>query len=370
MLNVPAYITKKTERVLLVGVHSPTNHTQNIASYNAEFIKLAKTNDIEPVAIIFIKLRTIDPGYFITKGKLEDLKKECLKYEVEKVIFSDPLSPQQERNLNDYLECTVIDRTRLILEIFEKAAHSAEGKTQVEIAMFQHQKTRLAGKGIFLEQQFGVKGTRGGPGETVKEKEKRIIDDYVAKLKIQLKALQKVRETQRKQRLKNGIPLICLVGYTNSGKSTILNQLTQSNVLAEDKLFATLDTTVRELIINGKKEALLADTVGFIQQLPPQLIAAFKSTLLELNYANLLLHIIDASDNNWEEQVATVQQILQELKVTAPVLYVFNKIDKVPNSSLEAYAAYHPHTMISALSKNSITPLIQTIKEWLTKETL
>ncbi len=369
MLNTPAFVPHKEERVLLIGIQSPRNKTKNIASYFQEFETLARSNKIKPLGYITIKLRSIDPGYFVTQGKLEELKKACDEYQPEKVVFSEPLSPQQERNLGDYLDCTIIDRTRLILEIFEKNAHSAEGKTQVAIAMFQHQKTRLAGKGIFLEQQFGVKGTRGGPGETAKEKERRIIDDYVSKLKDQLKKLEKTRDTQRKQRLAARLPLICLVGYTNAGKSTLLNQLTQSSVLSEDRLFATLDTTVREWVIDGKKQALLADTVGFIQQLPPQLIAAFKSTLAELQYAHLLLHVVDTSDINWPEHIEVVNTILAELRVTAPMLYVFNKIDKASTKDKTIYNQYTPQVFTNAQSKTGVKPLIAWVHEWISMNT-
>lgn len=367
MLNTPSFIPVVKKRTLLVGLHSPLNKTTHIDSYYAEFLKLARTNDIEPIAFITIKLRSIDSAYFITKGKLEDLKAVCEKEQIEEVIFSDPLSPQQERNLTDYLDCKVIDRTRLILDIFEKSAHSAEGKAQVAIALFQHKKTRLAGKGLFLEQQVGVRGTRGGPGETAKEKEKRIIDDHVAKLKAQLRQLEKTRETQRKQRVNAQIPLVCLVGYTNAGKSTLLNQLTQSSVLAEDKLFATLDTTVRELVVDGKKQALVADTVGFIQQLPPHLIAAFKSTLAELKYAQLLLHVVDCSDKNWQDHIKIVRSILTDLQVVAPVLYVFNKIDLVENKQEIEHSmmSYQPYVVIHANTKHGVKTLVDALREWL-----
>lgn len=364
MLNTEYYIPHVAKRTLLVGVQAPYNRTDHIETYYKEFLKLAETNGITPTATHFLKLRTLDSGYFFSKGKLEEIKAECLKHDIEEVYISEPLTPQQERNLEDMLNCRIIDRTLLILEIFEKSAHSAEGKKQVAIAMFQHKKTRLAGKGIEMEQQMGIKGTRGGPGETAKEKARRILDDYIRKLKAEFLELQKNRDTQRKKRLSSKIPLVCLVGYTNAGKSTILNTLTKSSVLAEDKLFATLDTTVRELYIDGKKRGLVADTVGFIQMLPHRLIEAFKSTLSELEYADLLLHVVDISDPSWKEQIVVVHEILKDLDLEKNTLYVFNKADLVKNLDPANYAAYQPHVIVSGNTKDGVTPLINYLRDW------
>jgi GTP-binding protein HflX len=354
------------QTALLVAVDAPYNKTKNIEGYFEEFLNLVKTNGSRYVSLHHIKLRTIDPSYFITKGKLEELKKICDDLPIDFVIFSDPLSPKQERNLEDYLGVDVIDRTNLILQIFEKAALSNEGKAQVAIAMLQHQKTRLAGKGVYLSQQAGVIGLRGGPGETLKERERRFIEDEVLKLKRQLESIQKSRDVQRKRRLSNKVPHICLIGYTNAGKSTILNTLTKSDVLAEDKLFATLDTTTRELYINSVKKGVISDTVGFIQQLPPKLIEAFKSTLDELQYANLLLQIIDATDINWEDHIKVVNDILKELKVEKDMLYVFNKCDLVED--LEAFERtifrYEPNVLVSGTSKEGLAELIEYLDQW------
>jgi GTP-binding protein HflX len=292
MTHKPYQASDYRPKVLLVGIHALYNKTTYIKSYFEEFINLVKSNGITYDEITYIKLRSIDAGTFITEGHLDDIKKICDEKNIDEVILSEPISPQQERNLHDYLHCRIFDRTQLILEIFEKSAHSAEGKAQINIAMLEYLKSRLAGKGIHLSQQSGVMGLRGGFGETAKEKERRHIDDHILKLKRQLEQLGKTRETQRKQRLKSKLPLFCLIGYTNTGKSTILNALTKSNVLAEDKLFATLDTTTRELFINSKKKGLISDTVGFIQLLPHHLIEAFKSTLSELKYADLLLQVV------------------------------------------------------------------------------
>ena len=365
MVRKKEYLTHVYPKTLIIGVEAPYNRTINLESYFQEFINLVKTNGTPYEEAIFIKLRDIDPGYFLTKGKLQEVKELVEKHSIKEIIISEPLSVQQERNLNDFLHCKIHDRTRLILEIFEKAAHTAEGKIQVAIAMLHFDKSRLAGQGIFLSQQAGVIGSRG-PGETLKERETRHIENAVLKLRKQLETLEKSRATQRKRRLNNRIPLICLVGYTNAGKSTILNALTKSNVLAEDKLFATLDTTTRELYLNGQKKGLISDTVGFIQQLPHQLISAFKSTLSELQYADLLLQIIDVSDPNWENHIRVVNAILHELEVDKPMLYVFNKADKVADidSFQHSLIAYNPRVIISAHSKTGLQPLIEYLSTW------
>jgi GTP-binding protein HflX len=356
-------------RILLVGIQAPYNKNPNVQSYYDEFVNLVKSNGVQYDETFFLRLRTIDPGTFITSGQLESIKKTCDEKKITEVIISEPLTPQQERNLGDYLHVKVFDRTQLILEIFEKAAHSAEGKAQVEIAMLEHKKSRLAGKGIHLSQQTGALGLIGGFGETAKEKERRHLETLMLRLKRQLEQLAKTRETQRKQRLKSNLPLICLIGYTNTGKSTILNALTKANVLAEDKLFATLDTTTRELFIGGTKRALISDTVGFIQLLPHKLIDAFKSTLAELQYAHLLIQVIDLSDPNWKLHMQVVHHILQDLKVNSPMLYAFNKADKVqmtPQLEQEVNR-FEPHILISATQPNGLESLISYLDTWTTE---
>lgn len=368
MAHFPLLPTVKTLKTLIIGVHAPYNRVSNIESYFAEFRNLVKTNRTHYDLELYVKLRAVDPGYFFTKGKLEELVAYCKEHEIEEVIISDPLTAQQERNLDDLLRCRVFDRTYLILEIFEKNAHSAEGKAQVGIAMLQYQKSRMAGKGIYMSQQAGHVGVRGGFGETAKEKESRHIDNTIFKLKKQLERMHTARETQRKQRLANRVPHACLIGYTNAGKSTILNTLTKSSVLAEDKLFATLDTTTRELYINGIKKGLISDTVGFIQQLPHNLVEAFKSTLSELAYADLLLHVVDIADPNWKDQITVVHNVLEELDIDKPMLYVFNKIDAVEMTPelINTLADYQPHVCISATSKEGVTPLADFLAQHLT----
>jgi len=361
-------VSTAPERVktLLLGINAPYNKIRNIEGYFEEFVSLANTNDVQPDHTLFMKLRDVDSAFFLTKGKLAELKNYCDTHEIEDIIISEPLSPQQARNLSSMLNCRVFDRTQLILEIFEKAAHSAEGKKQVAVAMLNHKKSRLAGKGVHLDQQGGGIGVRGGFGETAKEKELRHINEQILKHRKQLRQLGKSRETQRKKRLDSPFPLISLVGYTNAGKSTILNGLTKSDVLAEDKLFATLDTTTRELFVGSTKIGLISDTVGFIQLLPHQLIEAFKSTLSELEYADLLLIVVDSSDPNWQDHINVVHEILHELAVDKPILYVFNKIDKVNDNPalIEQFKKYKPHVLVSAKDKKKLTPLKDYLLTW------
>lgn len=352
-------------RTLLLGVYTPSNKMSDMNAYFDEFVNLAKTLGIETEHKLFIKLREIDKATFLSKGKLQDLINYCNEHKIEELFISEILKPLQERNLIDLLHCKVFDRAQLILDIFHQAAHTAEGKTQVEIASLEYLKSRLSGRGLELAQQEGFIGGRG-PGETFKEVLKRYYATKISQARKKLETLQKTRETQRKQRLASKIPLVSLVGYTNAGKSSILNKLTKSDVLAEDKLFATLDPTTREMFLENNKKVLVSDTVGFISELPHNLIAAFKATLDELRYANLLLLVVDISNSTWKDQIMVVNDILKDLDITQPVLYIFNKIDKVGKIEQlkEEIDKYQPHVLISAMSKEGINPLISYLKDY------
>ena len=347
-------------KVLLIGVQAPNNHIQDIQSYYQEFISLAETLGVNDYEFIAIKLRSFDNKYFFTQGKLEEIKIAFENSGATEIIISDQLNGQQERNLQDYLDCRLFDRTRLILSIFERTAATAEGKLQVEIAKLELLKTRLAGHGIHLEQQAGSIGVKG-PGETLKEETNRHLERLMLTAQRKIKQLEKTRETQRKRRLDNELQQVCLIGYTNAGKSSILNKLTNSDVLAEDKLFATLDTATRQLYINHKKHGLISDTVGFIQNLPHQLIKAFKSTLAELQYADLLLHIVDISNPNWKSHMNVVFTTLKELKVDKEMLIVFNKTDLLDPQELEirlnTFDLPLPYVVVNALDKDGLIDL-------------
>lgn len=350
-MRKPFYITKKSiPRSLIIAVQTPQQTMRDYASYASEFTQLVTTARTSYTEKIVIKLRAIDAARFFTKGKLHDIKALCDEKNIEEIIISEHISSTQERNLKDFTNCKIIDRTLLILEIFEQAAQSAEGKLQVGIALLQHKKSRLSGKGIHLAQQRGGIGLRAGPGEKQKVRDARYIEQLILKHKKSLERLERARTTQRKKRLNANVPHIALIGYTNAGKSTLLNALTKSNVLAQDKLFATLDTTTRSLFLDGTQQATISDTVGFIQQLPHRLIDAFKSTLSELHYADLLLHVIDASSPNWHDQIDTVHHLLHDLDINKPIIYVFNKSDAVKNKDdLEKNIQnFIPHVIISA----------------------
>lgn len=357
--------TEKFPKTLLLGIYTPFNKMRDIDAYFEEFISLVKTLGLPTDNTLFIKLRAIDKANFLSKGKLQEVVDYCNNNNIEDVIISELLTPLQERNLADILHCKIFDRAQLILDIFHEAAHTAEGKTQVEIATLEHLKARLSGRGLELAQQEGFVGGRG-PGETFKEVLRRYYANKIRQAKKELHVLERSRETQRKKRLESKIPLVSIVGYTNAGKSSILNRLTKSDVLAEDKLFATLDPTTRSFYIDKDRKILISDTVGFISELPPDLIAAFKATLDELKYSDLLLLVIDLSNKVWKDQVNVVQKILKDLNVTQPILYVFNKIDKITHieESKTEIEKYQPQVLVHTLSKDGITSLEKYLKEY------
>lgn len=352
--------TDQRPNTLIVGVSTP-DLKQDATYYFEEFSRLVETANIQPTHTLYIKLRTIDNANFLTKGKLEELHEFCQKNEIDQIVLSALLTPLQERNLEDALGRPVFSRSELILDIFHQAAHSAEGRIQVEMAYLEHLKTRMATRGKEMAQQAGFVGSRG-PGETEKEVLKRYYNEKIRQAKKRLDTLAKSRETQRKQRLKSGVELVCLVGYTNAGKSSLLNVLTKSHVLAEDKLFATLDTTTRELFLSPERKVLLSDTVGFISQLPHDLIEAFKSTLDELRYARLLLHVIDASNPAWQDQVMVVNETLADLGIKSPILHVFNKIDRLDEEARQALALltpnYQPAVLAHSMDKSGVQEVL------------
>lgn len=347
-------------KTLLVGVYTPTNHLTTKEYYFDEFLSLVKTLGLPYDETYFMKVRMVDNNMFFTKGKLEELKAICDQQEIELMVFSEPLAPLQERNLEDALDLAIMDREQLILDIFKKAAISSEGKIQVEMAAIEFLKTRIIGKGRELAQQAGFIGVRG-PGETIKEEIKRHFAEKLRQAHKRLDTLERARSVQRQKRLESNIAMFCIIGYTNAGKSSLLNRLTKSDILAENKLFATLDTTTRELFLDGKKKALISDTVGFISNLPHSLIKAFKSTLDELLFADLLIQVIDSANPAWPGQVDVVRETLEQLHVQKPMVYVFNKIDLLNEEQMlvlrEQAEKYTPHCFISTKDKAGVIAL-------------
>lgn len=320
-----------------------------------ELRQLAETAGAVVKAKFFQKRPKPDPGYFIGRGKVQELALFAQQEDIDVCIFDEELSPAQQRNLEQALGIKVLDRTALILDIFAQRARTNEGKLQVELAQMQYTLPRIIGQGLSLSRLGGGIGTRG-PGETKLETDRRTIRDRIAYIKDSIDKMQNVRKLHRAKRSKNQIPSISLVGYTNAGKSTLLNVLTRSEVYAQDQLFATLDPTTRQLSLPDKRQGILTDTVGFIQRLPHQLVAAFKSTLEETLDADLLLHIIDVSHPLYKEQSESVYKVLAEIGAQdKPVLCVYNKIDKLgPESSGLLEQLQHRQDTICISAKKQI----------------
>lgn len=296
-----------------------------------EFSELAISTGVKLVTSITGTRLTPDPKYFIGRGKLAEIEAVIAENEVDVVLFNHTLSPAQERNLERILSCRVLDRTGVILDIFAQRARSFDGKLQVELAQLKHLSTRLIRGWTHLERQKGGIGLRG-PGETQLETDRRLIGGRIKAINKRLSKVTQQRELSRKARNRAQLPLISVVGYTNAGKSTLFNSLTKASVLAADQLFATLDTTLRRMTLPNNSAIILADTVGFIQQLPHNLIAAFRATLDETREADLLLHIVDASDAERQLRIEQVNEVLTEIGAAeVPQIIVYNKIDKLDN---------------------------------------
>ncbi|MDP3556050.1 MAG: GTPase HflX [Bacteroidota bacterium] len=314
-----------THCCVLIGVINKLQDDGLAKEYLEELAFLAETYGLETKKTFTQKLEKPDKATFIGKGKLAEIKAFVVENKIDVVIFDDELSPSQQRNLEKELGKKVLDRTTLILEIFEQRAQTAHAKTQVQLAQYQYMLPRLTGMWTHLERQRGGTGTRGGAGEKEIETDRRIVRDKIALLKERLREIDKQMATQRKNR--GELIRVALVGYTNVGKSTIMNLLSKSAVFAENKLFATLDTTVRKVTIDNVF-FLLSDTVGFIRKLPTELVESFKSTLDEVREADVLIHVVDISHKNFEEHLNVVKQTLQEIGAgDKPVILVFNKID-------------------------------------------
>lgn len=358
----------KKERAVLAGL-SAASMDERERSTDASLDELAALVDTaggEAVAVVLQNRATPDPRSFVGDGKVREIKELIAANDCALAVFDNELSPSQMRALSEDLGVKVLDRSGLILDIFAQRARTREGQLQVELAQYEYLLPRLTGMWTHLVRQTASGGSSPigtrGPGETQLETDRRHIRRKIQKLREELAAVRKVRSTQRRRREKNAVPVIALVGYTNAGKSTLLNRLTGSDIPANDRLFDTLDTTTRRLKIDDAQEALLSDTVGFIRKLPTQLVEAFKATLEELSYADVLLHVIDISNPEWEAQARVVDGLISQLGASeTPCLRVFNKCD--------AYIGILPHgddiVCISARSGEGADALVSKLLEML-----
>lgn len=319
-------ISEIKEKFILVGVETGKDRMEESLT---ELEELLETAGGETVGRVIQNLETINKATYVGKGKVDEIRELAEELGADGIVCDDELSPAQLSNLKDELDIKVLDRTLVILDIFAAHAQTSEGKLQVELAQLKYRSSRLTGLGKNLSRLGGGIGTRG-PGESKLESDRRAIRERVSQLRSEIEKVESSRETLRKHRMSDGIPVIAIVGYTNAGKSTFLNKITDAGILVEDKLFATLDPTTRNLKIPDGEEVLFTDTVGFISKLPHNLVDAFKSTLEEAKYADLILHVADASNPEVDEQMKVVYRTLEELKVTGkPVVTFLNKQDKL-----------------------------------------
>lgn len=333
------YFKEIEERVILVGVQM--NDGEDTEESLEELSELAKTAGAQTVGTIIQNREAVHPGTYIGKGKIEEVRSLVLAMDANGVICDDELSPAQLNNLERELDCKVMDRTLLILDIFARRAVTSEGKIQVELAQLRYRSARLVGLRESLSRLGGGIGTRG-PGEKKLETDRRLIRTRISALKEELKQVEKHRELIRGKRAKGNLKTAAIVGYTNAGKSTLLNVLTGAEVLSEDKLFATLDPTTRLLELSDGQQILLTDTVGFIRKLPHHLVEAFKSTLEEAKYADYIIHVVDSSNPQAEKQMHIVYETLRELgAVGKPVITLFNKQDKTETEQIRDFKADH-----------------------------
>jgi len=353
----PAREVGEQGRAILISVHTGGHRAQAEASLS-ELRELARTAGVQVLDIVLQGRRELDPRTLVGEGKLQEILVRSMALEADLLVFDHNLSPSQAIHIGEKTELRILDRTQLILDIFAQRAQSADGKLQVELAQLRYRLPRLVGKNEALSRLAGGIGGRG-PGETKLEIDRRRARDRISMLEERIDRLSSDRATRRQKRNRGGVPVISIVGYTNAGKSTLLNALTNSAVLAEDKLFATLDPTSRRLKFPRDREVIITDTVGFIRDLPKDLVAAFRATLEELEEADLLLHVVDASDPRHDEQAAAVELILGTLDVEGtPRLMVLNKADRAPEQA-QTLAMAHDGVAVSAITKAGFPELLE-----------
>jgi len=344
------------EKAILISVS--TESRQEAEDSLDELAELARTADVVVLERALQRARQINPKYLMGEGKIKEVVIQALQLGATLLIFDQDLSPAQVRSISGITDLKVIDRSQLILDIFARRAHTLDGKVQVELAQLKYIMPRLLGRGTAMSRLMGGIGGRG-PGETKLETDRRRLRDRIGRLEKQLEALARGRMQRRQKRIRAGVPIVSIVGYTNAGKSTLLNALTQSEVFTEDLLFATLDTSTRRLRFPLEREVIITDTVGFIRHLPKSLVGAFKATLEELEDADLLLHVVDLSHPRFEEHIRAVEKILSDLELDRiPRLLVFNKVDLVPPEEVSSLCRRFDALPVSARNRRTFAPLL------------
>ncbi len=354
------------ERAILISASTKPRYEMEESLQELE--ELAVSADVLVIGKVLQRLKEINPRYLMGVGKLKELVIEAMNKGATLLIFDQNLTPSQMRSITEMTELKVIDRTQLILDIFARRAHTRDGKVQVELAQLRYRLPRLVGKGTAMSRLAGGIGGRG-PGETKLEVDRRRVRDRIHHLEKELEKLSKARKQRKQKRLSRRLPIVSIIGYTNAGKSTLLNNLTNSRIYTEEKMFATLDTTSRRLRFPREREIIITDTVGFIRDLPKELMAAFRSTLEELQDADLLIHLVDISNPRFEQHIESVERILEELNLSdKPRILVFNKIDKLLPEECRNICTRYGGIGISALDRDTFEPLLRAIEYYLWKE--
>ena len=353
--------SEQKEKIIVVGV--ATSENDDTDKSLDELIELGQTAGVETVAKVIQNREKVHPGTYIGKGKIEEVRELVIKHKADTVVCDDELTPAQFNNLSQMLDVKVVDRTVMILDIFATRASTSEGKLQVDLAQLRYRASHLIGGRSELSRLGGGIGTRG-PGEQKLEMDRRLIKERITQVRKELEQVKRTRELTRKKRQENPIPVVAIVGYTNAGKSTLLNHLTGAGVLSEDKLFATLDPTTRKLVRENGEEILFTDTVGFIRKLPHHLIQAFRSTLEEAKYADLILHVVDCSNEDMDSQMHTVYETLKKLEVgDKKIITAFNKIDVCDREETLKDLAADRTVRISAKTGQGIEQMLSAISE-------